>query len=235
VEDVLKPILEIIIRKLTEYLNNNDYWTPVIYAMIFVVLILVLGYLINWYRTDSRYRQEFAGAEIKQRTDKIQYIEKIQGIRRKYEEQSILFQASIMTIIEAMQSTDTQRVAVEWCNSNDIFFNQFMPSFVNYIEVMEIDTCKSRSKRKSLIDNEIIKLFQIINTYLRTVNMPFILGKINKPPIEVSKASIIYIVDYVDNNTNIILDYTRKKKINELLKEMQLIEISLWGLNRTYK
>jgi hypothetical protein len=133
-EDILKPFLE----KLIEYIDKGNY-RPVSLIIIGLILSFMgVGYLLSWYFQIRKLKRENEKLNWESKEKELTLLEKMQSKRNNYVELTILIQLSVKFCINALLTQNKNDLDKNREELIDIYFNDLVQKFTEYIEVCEI-------------------------------------------------------------------------------------------------
>lgn len=212
---LLKPMVE----KLNFYIDSNQYWKAWIVSLALSGVIFILGYALRFAQEYQKGNTEIFKMKAEAKEKNFSNLEKLQLIRKKYLEESNLFQVSLSNLIESCNNKKIKSLTNSWNDAINLFFNNLMPSFEDYLEYCEVFNDGDTIKENSFIVDEIIPLLETILEVKKVFNNPFILGKINKPTIEINESTIKTSIRYAESKIS-LFNIRKKLYIKSLHKQI---------------
>ncbi|WP_088225717.1 hypothetical protein [Desulfosporosinus sp. FKB] len=221
------------VKTTINFIEKNHYESIYSILMMSLIVFFLLGYVISWIIGNKKLKREIAKLDIETKEKKLACMDKIQKSRKEYYNKSQLIQLGIAAIIDAQKTRDSTILAKAWDELNFLFLNDFLISFSEYIEMVDIDITNSKQQKLNFIDNDIFRLFKTIVNIYNTINDPLVLEHAAKPKMKISKETVINLINFVDNNI-FFWNLSRKRILNKFLVNLEIAEIRLFGLRRKY-
>lgn len=218
------------VKELMKFIDGNNL--QYVYVIIFVIAIL--SHIFVWFLATSKTRAEIKQMSTETLLKRSELVDKYQKLKTEYIIGSTLLQLHLRETIESIRKNDVLAVQKSREDLKDTFFNEFIPQFIHYLEHYEGELSSNRRKTRNFIDHEIFRLFKTVSNFYHTTNHHVILNKTGQAKVNISKETLIVLIDYVDGNIR-LWDLVRRRKINIFLKELRIVNTSFFDLIRRYK
>ncbi|WP_399631694.1 hypothetical protein [Sporosarcina sp. SG10008] len=218
------------IGELISFIEKNDLkW-----IYILILLIYGLSITISWLLGAKKNRVEIEKLKLENSSLKIDITEKCKITRKLYYEKSENIQMLLRLMIAYMQETDIERSKETREDLKQTLTIEFIPSFIDYLEMYELSFEGNSYKRKDFIENEAIKFLNTMKNFGEAINHPNILTIMNKPSFKFTWASLSPVITFVDKNTK-FYKISTKKNFNVTLAELDIVDLKFFGYCRGVK
>lgn len=218
-EVIAKNLIAPFAQKLLKLIEGENYTDAVLWSLLAGGIIFLLGFAITWIGIWIKNYFEIGKTKAEIKDTKLKQIEKIQNARNKYVEESNLYQIAIEDLTKSLESKKSEGFGDLWDQSRDLFFNQLLTSFSNYVEYCEVMYEDQHKKRIVFISDEIMPFLETVKEFLDTMNHTVILRIANRPKIILYPTTVSAGVNYMD--TNISFYYIRlKSKAKRIKKDL---------------
>lgn len=221
----MKIILEILIKPLLEkilsYIDTNDYWAAYAYIIGFVVLFLAIGCCISWILQKQKLKREIEKINLESKEKAVNLLKQLQEKRNKYIEQTILIQLSVKSCTEALLNKEESTLKQNRDELIDLFFNELVACFIEYIEVCDIFYRGERKKIIACIVDEILPFLQTTKMFLEVVNNQNILTVLDEQKAHLKKFTLNPVLRFVKDNLR-FYQFLLKFRYNNEMKKIEL-------------
>src|SRR5699024_10005382 len=230
---IIETILERILQIFIGYMDVGEYWTILFFISSICLIFFLTGSFITWTLTKRKIQSEINNLNVETKNNHVLFIEKIQKYREEYLEESKMVQLSISNTISSIKDRDLAELETSHNELCEMFFNDFLPVFLLYLVVYEVEVKSDTMKRNNFVYNEIMRLFKTVSSFLEVINYDFFLRELGKPKVIVSKESVIGLINFIDNTFS-SWNIKRRVLINRELKKVGVIK-SKGLIKRNYK
>ncbi|KOY83083.1 hypothetical protein I6G82_11030 [Lysinibacillus macroides] len=218
------------IDELISFIETNDL------EWIYIIILLVYGLsiTISWFLGTKKNRVEIEKLKLENSSLKIDITEKCKTTRKIYYEKSENIQVLLRLMIHYMQETDVERAKETREDLKQTLTIELVPSFIDYLEMYELNYEGNSYKRKDFVENEAMKFLETMKKIGDAINHPNILTRMNKPSFKFTWASLSPVITFVDKNTKFYKIPT-KKNFNVTLAELDIVDLKFFGYYRGEK
>lgn len=213
--ELIKPLLEEIIA----YIDANNYWAAYGSIIGFVVILVIIGYSVSWILSKKKLQKEIEKLSVESKEKLITLLEKLQEKRNEYIRQSEYIQLSVKLCTESLINQNKTSLEKNRDELIDLFFNELINDFVQYIEVCEIFYKGEKHKITACIIDDILPFFETTKTFMSVVNNKNILSVLEKEGVKLKKFSLNPVIRFTSDNISfyqLILRHKIKRVINDI-------------------
>ena len=212
----IKPGLE----KLIKYIDAHDYWLAYGYILAVSVSVFGLGCFVTWLLQRKKLQREIEKISLESKEKAAGILKQLHEKRNTYLNQVILIQLSVKLCIDALVSRDAVLLKKNRDELLDMYFNDTIKSFVEYLELCDIFYNGWQKKINACIEDEVIPFLETTKTLMDTANNAMILDVLSEQKALVKQFSCKPITRFATNNLKfyqLILRY----KFNRIFKSIQ--------------
>lgn len=216
-QELLKPFLE----KLIEYIDNNNYFQVSFIILGIIFLFIGLGYFLSWFFQIRKLKKENEKLNWESKEKELTLLEKLQRKRNDYVKDTILIQLSVKLCIDSLVNQNEVELKKNRDELIDIYFNELVPKFTEYIEVCEIYYKGDTKKIYNCIIDEALPFFETTEMFIEAVNNQNIISILQVENVTLKKFTINPVIKFVKNYTR-FYNFEIKKKLNAHLSVITL-------------
>lgn len=196
-------------KRVVKLISDYSRWELIIILMIIGVIFFALGYVVHWFLKSKQIKSDtkklISEAEknaIETAEKRINLIEKSQSYRSKFVSNSNLIALSLRTLIDSLRCNDIDRFDTQREESLNIFYVEFIQSFINYMEIAT--SYLSKGEMNSFIQNEIFPFIDTLGNFLETVNLQPVLQKLKRSKAMLKKSTLNYITTRTEKSISFL-------------------------------
>ncbi|PFB77489.1 hypothetical protein CN283_29740 [Bacillus thuringiensis] len=214
------------INQIIDYINKNHY--EYLYFIFIGIILFFTGitWLITWLITSRKGNAEIQKLKTEIQKLKVDNTKETQQASKLYntkvQELENLLQNTIASLKLCNQhntKSNAEKLRKDWKKLTSFYFNEFVNSFDNYIQIKEC-SCDKKQK-KHIINHEIFRFLKTTVGFYETINNPNILSIINNSRFDFSIETFVYHIQFVKTNTSFI-NIKIRKKLYESLQTLEL-------------